>query len=101
VVSKPALYSSECWTVGKAKVRRIEAPQIGFLKPLVGARGSDHVLNENIRQQLGEDCVTHEIGLYRRKWEEHTHRVAAHLRRATVGYRPRDFDGLGKRVSRK
>jgi hypothetical protein len=44
---------SETWALRKKDEKRIDAQQMKFLRPLMGASGRDHLHNTVIREQLG------------------------------------------------
>jgi hypothetical protein len=47
------IFGSETWILRKKDEKSIEAQQIKFLRPLVGASGREQLHNAVIREQLG------------------------------------------------
>jgi len=60
-------FGSEAWVLKKREEQRLEAPQMKFLRHLLGITKLDKEKNQCIRQKTGAQNIVKEIKQYQKK----------------------------------
>jgi hypothetical protein len=69
IISKPALqYGSETWVLSAEDKRRIETPEMRFLRSVLDVSLRDKIRSENVRKQQNTERMVEEIQKYQTKW---------------------------------
>ena len=68
-------FGSEAWVLKKREEQRLEAPQMKFLRHLLGITKLDKGKNQCIRQKTGAQNIAKEIKQYQKKWLQHVQRM--------------------------
>jgi hypothetical protein len=70
IISKPALqYGSETWILRAEDKRRIETPEIKFLRSMLGVSLRHKIRSEDARKQLNTERMVEEIQEYQKKYK--------------------------------
>jgi hypothetical protein len=69
------LYGSECWTMIKKDMQKIQAAEMRFLRSVKGRTRLDKIKNKDIRKELGVFSINARIRRYRQDWLEHVERM--------------------------
>ena len=95
------LYGSECWTLNKELIRRLEVAEMKFLRFVAGYTLMDKKKNEDIRRELKIFNLTMKIEEYRRNWHEHICRMGPErIAHRVLNYKPRGRRSQGRPVGR-
>ena len=72
ITAKAALnFGSEAWVLKKREEQRLEAPQMTFLRHLLGITKLDKEKKQCIRGKTGAQNIVKEIKQYQKKWLQH------------------------------
>jgi hypothetical protein len=69
------LYGSECWTMRKRDMQKLQAAEMCFLRFVKGRTRLDKIRNEDIREKLGVFSINDRIRRYRKDWLGHLERM--------------------------
>jgi hypothetical protein len=91
------LYGSECWTLTKIQISRLEAAKMCFLRSVAGYRSIDHRCNEDIREELQIIDINSRIKDYQIKWLQRLEIMEQNrIPKLLLNYKPRGRRGQGR-----
>ena len=98
ITAKAALkFGSEAWVLTKREEQSLEAPQMKFLKHLLGITELDKEKNQCIRQKTGAQNTVKEIKQYQEKWLQHVQRMDTNrLPKHALQYKPKGRRNIGR-----
>ena len=102
ITAKAALkFGNEAWVLKKREEKRSEAPQMKFLRHLLGITKLDKEKNQCIRQKTGAQNIVNEIKQYQEKWLQHVQRMdTKRLPKQALQYKPKGRKNIGRPTKR-
>jgi hypothetical protein len=98
ISAKAALkFGSEAWVLKKREEQRLEAPQMKFLRHLLGITKLDKEKSKTVREKLGVQNIVKEIKQYQQKWLQHVQRMDTNrIPKQALQYRPKGRRNIGR-----
>ena len=98
ITAKAALkFGSEAWVLRKRGEQRLEAPQMKFLRHLLGITKLDKEKNQCVREKTGAQNIVKEIKQYQEKWLQQVQRMDTNrLPKQALQYKPKGRRNIGR-----
>ena len=98
ITAKGALnFGSEAWLLKKRDEERLEAPQMKFLRHLLGMTKLNRERNQSVREKFGVQNIVSEIKQYQRDWLHHVERMDTdRILKQALQYRPKGKRSIGR-----
>ena len=90
-------FGSEAWVLKKREEQHLEAPQMKFLRHLLGITKLDKEKNQCIREKTGAQNIVKEIKQYQEKWLQHIQRMDRNrIPKQALQYKPKERRHIGR-----
>ena len=63
-------YGAESWVLKEREKQRVQAAEMRVLRKIAGVRRIDHVRNDDIRTQLGQEGIVEQVHRRREVWKK-------------------------------
>lgn len=83
-------FGIEVWVLKKSEEQRLEAPQMEFLRRLVGINKLDGEINKTVREKLVVQSSVREVGHCQHEWLQHLQRMNTNrISKQELQYKPK------------
>ena len=98
VMSIPLImYGCETWIINKKERQKIQSAEMRFLRKVANYSRQDRKRNTEIRNELNVRELNSEIEKYRRKWNDHLHRMENNrIPKIIYKYKPAGRRNIGR-----
>ena len=63
-------YGAESWVLKEREKQRVQAAEMRVLRKIAGVKRIDHVRNDDIRTQLGQEGIVEQVHIRREVWKK-------------------------------